>query len=127
MVQKDFTYLNIPSSLDRKVWIKLPGEEGGPLLDTAWNERNARQLRSLVEFFRDNGLLKPGVIREGTDLMALVLRFSDFTEEGQQFIMTDAPGKWRASFDRTPNKSDSDVTYMIRKLKALRGESGKAK
>lgn len=122
VAQKDFVYLNIPSSLDRKVWIKLPGEDGGPLLDTTWNERNARQLRSLVEFFRDNGLLKAGVIKDGADIMSLVLRFSDFTEEGQRFIMIDAPGKWRASFDRNPDKSDSDVTYLIRKLKALRGK-----
>jgi hypothetical protein len=119
VTQKDFVYLNIPSLLDRKVWIKLPGEEGGPLLDKAWNERNERQLRSLVEFFRDSGLLRPGIIKGNNDIMTLVLRFSDFTEEGQRFVMTDAPGKWRASFDRSPGKSDSDVTYLVGKLKAL--------
>lgn len=123
MSEKDFTYLNIPSLLDQKVWIKLPGEEGGPLLDTSWNERNARQLRSLVEFFRDNGLLKEGVIKQGTDIMTLVLRFSDFTEEGQRFIMSGAPDRWSASFDRNPSKSDSDVSYLAGKLKALRANA----
>lgn len=114
MMQKDFKYLNVPALLARKAWIKV----GDSIIeDVAWSMRFSDRIFNMVRFFRDNNLLI-GEVPE--DISELSLWLSDFTEEGKLLIMSGAPDKWLASFDRNPEKSSADVSLMARKLKSLR-------
>jgi hypothetical protein len=117
MSHSDFTYLNIPALLGRKAWLAVGAEKEGLTEDLTWRERFAARLFNLVLFFRNNGLLKIDVPQ---DISNFVLRFSDFTEEGQRFIKSGAPDKWLASFDRDPTKSSEDVSYLTRRLASVR-------
>jgi len=117
MPQTDFKYLNIPALLERKAWIAAGSQDNALVEDSGWTKRLSERLSSLVFFFRSQGLLKNNV-RE--DISDLVLCFSDFTDEGKQLIKSGAPDKWLASFDSNPTKSSSDVSYLSRKLEAIR-------
>jgi hypothetical protein len=118
MMQEDFKYLNIPALLDRKSWVTA----GDSIVeDMTWSHVFSDRLFHMVMFFRDYDLLTREIPH---DISALVLLFSDFTEDGQQLIKSGAPDKWLASFDRNPEKISTNVSMMARKLKAIRRTHG---
>jgi hypothetical protein len=112
---EDFVYLNLPALLARKAW--TVAETGALVEDQEWVQRFSERLFSLVQFFRCHNLLK---VEAGENISNLVLRFSDFTEEGKRLIKSGATDKWLASFDRDPNKASNDVSYLVRRLKGLK-------
>jgi hypothetical protein len=118
MVKQDFVYLNVPGHLEAKAWIVWPE---GEVEDVDWKQTNQKRLYAEVLFYHENNLLREE--RNIKDWQSWVLNFSDFTEEGQGFLMADYPGKWHAAWDRNPTKDPSDVRYLQRKLKKMREQS----
>jgi hypothetical protein len=53
-----------------------------------------------------------------------VLRMSDFTEEGRQFVEADYVEKWHAAWDRNPTKDPCDVKYLALRLRQMREANG---
>ena len=90
--------------------------------DEIWYESVRRQFFALFQFYQDHRLLKVPVVRELGDTDRVLLRFSDFTREGQAFVMSQAPDRWLASFDRPGSKKAfDDVRYLEKQLARLRG------
>lgn len=120
MEQKNYTVIDIPFALTRKVYIlEDDGEESKLVEDSEWHGRCLKRDQALFEFFLSNKLLTE---REEPwpDIRSLVVWLLDFTPEGQRFVESGATNRWLASFDRTPGKSPSDTRLLERRLREMR-------
>lgn len=115
MDKRDFLYLNVPALLKAEAWIVQPD---GEVEDEEWKRTNERRLYAEALFYHENNLLREE--RNIDDWRGWTLSFSDFTAEGQRFLLADYPDKWHAAWDRNPTKVPSDVRYLQRKLKKMR-------
>ena len=88
MSSRDFVYLHVP---------KLLSHYSNPT--AGWTERVRALAETQFSFFQANNLLRSDFERP-QHIATLVLRFSDFTEEGQAFLMSQAVERWLASCDR---------------------------
>jgi hypothetical protein len=118
---KDFVVYDMPKMLGRKVTRPSEIEPTKWVTDESWYESVRDKSYHLFMFFQNNGLLLRPVVSNPRDVDRVVLRLDDFTDEGKGFIMSQAPDKWLASFDRPGSrKQNSDVRYLEQKLKQLR-------
>lgn len=115
MEREDFVYLDIPVSLTRKFSILT---DDGFVADTESPLRLRRLYEALTRFLYGNGLLRKPSDIESWETWVLML--SDFSEEGQRFIVADYPGKWMAAHDRNLNRDVTDVRYMEMRLRQMR-------
>ncbi|HEY2033151.1 MAG TPA: hypothetical protein VGH02_05650 [Rhizomicrobium sp.] len=89
--------------------------------DESWYAAAREMSYYLFRFFQDNELLRRRVVESLTDVDKVILMFSDFTPEGQDFIMSQAAERWKASFDRPGSKKAIwDVSYLERELQKSR-------
>lgn len=92
----DWSVVNVPAVLRRKVrrfdaqGLEIPD-------DGAWHRRVSESEFVLAEFLAGKGLVKTAKVSRHPDL---VLKFSELTPLGQEFIMSQAVEKWRASLDQ---------------------------
>lgn len=114
-MNQDYVYLNVPRLLTAKAWILLPDGEHE---DKDWKRMHLLRLYAEVSFYSENNLLREGLKLE--DWQSWVLAFTDFTPEGQSFLMANYPDKWNAAWDRNPTKDPSDVRYLVRRLRQMR-------
>ncbi len=106
---EDFIFLNVRDLIER-----FPYDE----------EEHRASCKTHIDFFRDNGLLRPEAPCLATAFEKAVIRYSDFTDEGQRFIMTAATDKWLASCDRKKDLSSyADSSGLERRLKTFRQAS----
>jgi hypothetical protein len=98
MSQKDFIFLNVPGLLDIKE---------NPWFSAAAVERAKRGVLTYnsteINFLIDADLLRQDASARHTSLDHTVIRFSDLTEEGQDFLMSQATVKWLGACDRKSN------------------------
>jgi hypothetical protein len=88
MPSRDFVYLDVS---------KLLSHYSNPTAN--WAERVRVLAETQLSFFEVNNLLRSGFERP-RHITTLVLHFSDFTEEGQSFLMSQAVERWLESCDR---------------------------
>jgi hypothetical protein len=114
----DFIVYDMPVMLSRRVTRLDPVDPSKSVRDESWYESVRQKMSTLFSFFEKKGLL-----RDSGSLAAVqdvVLRFSDFSDRGQRFIMSQAPDKWLASFDRPGSKKKpTDVSYLEKQLAKL--------
>src|ERR1041385_6908228 len=114
-MNKDFSVYDMPSMLSRRVTKPDVNDPNKWVRDESWYDSVLRKSFVLFKFFQDNGLLKRIVVDQLSDTEKVVLRFSDFTPDGQALIMSQAPDKWDASFDRPGSKKNyEDVSYLVK-------------
>ena len=111
MDQKDFVFLNAEMFIHRKT---IPPS-------SRWEETARSLCRTQIDFFRDYGLLQPDAAVLHAPLDKAIIRFSDFTPEGQEFIMTAATDKWLRACDRKQTvEAYKDPSGLIKRLKKFR-------
>jgi hypothetical protein len=98
MSQKDFIFLNVPGLLDIKEnsWFSAAAVERakrGVLTSTSTE----------INFLIEAGLLRQDASARHTPLDQAVICFSNLTEEGQDFLMSQATVKWLGACDRKSN------------------------
>lgn len=105
----DFVYLNVPSLLERY------GH------DAQWNDIVRRWTKTQIEFFKANGLLQADAPVWSTPAEKAVIRFHEFTPEGQDFVMSQAVEKWLATCDRAGDPAAyADASGLDRRLRKFR-------
>ena len=110
MTQKDFIFLDVGSFIHRKV---IP--------PSRWEETARSLCQTQIDFFRDHGLLEPHATALHCALEKAIVRFSDFTPEGQEFIMTAATDKWLKACDRKQTvEAYKDPSGLVRRLTKFR-------
>jgi hypothetical protein len=85
----DFVYLNVPGLLARY---------SNPSTD--WHRKVKALARTQLAFFVANGLVYPTLAALSGPIESAVVKFSDFTPEGQAFIKSQAVERWLAACDR---------------------------
>lgn len=89
--------------------------------DPSWHQSISRWTTTQVEFFKSHKLLRKGAAAWTASAESAVIRFFDFTPEGQDFIMSQAVEKWLASCDRRKDPAAySDSSGLERRLKKFR-------
>ena len=91
---KDFVVLNVPGLLSRKV---SPNA-------LQWKRLVLAFTSTQIDFYIGAGLLTETASARTTPKNKTVLMLSDFTHEGQQFLMSGGDDKWLASCDRKSSK-----------------------
>lgn len=122
--QKDFIMHDMSTTLSREVHILEPhqkwSEEGRPDLD--WYRETLEINFHLFQFYQDHDLVKKKpIVTDLESARSVILRYSDFTERGQRFIMSQATEKWKGTIYRrkNPKPGDFNIKYLQRKLDAL--------
>jgi len=124
VTQTDFKAYDMPAMLKVEVVIIDPNDPGRETRDDGWYQHLRETSYYLFKFFQDNGLLRRRVIETFLDVDNVVLKFSDFTPEGQRFHKSRAPDRWENSFNRS-KKLLSNVTYLEKQLKKMREQEQK--
>lgn len=123
MEKKDFMVYSMPAMLSTKVWRPDPNDATKYIRDEGWYERQREQKFHLFSFLQAHGLTRRPLLKDFADVDGVILMFSDLTEEGQAFIMSQATERWLGSFDRPgTKKKPSDVRYLEKKLAELRAK-----
>jgi hypothetical protein len=132
MAADDYNMYNMPALLSTSVTCPDPKDPNKWIRDESWYVSIRQMYFALFKFFQDHGLSNALAVRELADTDKVVLKFSDFTPEGQAFVKSGADDRWLASFDRPGSKKSwDDVRYLEKQLAKLREGSslkdGKAK
>ena len=114
MMYKDFILLNVPGLLARK---EIP-ETG------RWKKVALAFSSTKVHFLIDAGLLKEDVPARSLPVDQAVIRLSDLTAEGQDFIMSGADDNWLGACDRKSNKMLAEGATEEERLNVYRDSSG---
>jgi hypothetical protein len=98
MSQKDFIYTNVPGLLNIKEnqWFTADAVARAKRVVIAY-------ISTEIHFLMDTGLLRGDAPARQTPLDQAVVRFSELTEEGQDFIMSQAMVKWLGACDKKSN------------------------
>lgn len=113
MMKPDFVYLDVPGLQQRF------GHDPG------WRRTISQCTTTQVEFFKSHELLRKDAAAWSVTVENAIIRFSDFTPEGQGFIMSQAVEKWLASCDRKKDPAAySDPSGLERRLKKFREARG---
>ncbi len=94
MSNKDFIFLNVPGLLSRYG----AASDGNP--DEYHRNLILAYTGTQLKFFQKEGLLLKNLEAVELPVNEVVLKFSNFTEEGQKFIMSGATDKWLQSCDK---------------------------
>jgi len=122
VMTKDFAVHDMPSMMNTKVTRPDERDTDQWVRDEVWYQSIRQMFFALFKFYQNHGLLKTPAVRALGDTDTVVLRFSDFTPEGQAFVMSQAPDRWLSSFDRPGSKKNpDDVRYLEKQLDKLRG------
>jgi hypothetical protein len=126
MTQTDFKAYNIPAMLKVEVVTIDPNNPSRETRDESWYQHLRETSYYLFKFFQDNGLLHRRVMENFADVDNVILKFSDFTPEGQRFYKLRAPDRWESSFNRPGSKKLlSNVSYLEKQLKKMREQEQK--
>lgn len=119
--EQDFVVHNMPAMMSRQVKRQADTDPNKWIVDESWHESVRETYFHLFLFLQDYGLVRRKIVSRPSDVDAVILRLSDFTDEGRAFVMAQVPHKWLASFDRPGSrKLRSDVSYLERELKKQR-------
>lgn len=115
MTREDFVFLNVAFSLKRH----SVASDGS--IDQCARELILAYSKTQLEFFKTEGLLKKDARAWALPIEIALIMYSDFTDEGQKFIMTAATDKWLQSCDKKGDlASYQDPTGLIKRLKKFR-------
>src|SRR5215469_1890248 len=115
---KDFIVYNMPGMLAAEVTRPDPHHPTKKIRDESWYESVQQKMAALFAFYESHGLLRHADPLPTVD--KVVLKFSDFTQLGQRFLMSAASDRWLASFDRPGSKrKPTDVGYLEKQLNKL--------
>ena len=115
MTINDFIFLNVPGLLSR-YGVSDDGYPDGGRRALIFTYTNTQ-----IEFFRNEGLLLPNSEVMTVPIEEAVVKYSDFTDEGQKFIMTSATDKWLSSCDKKGDlASYQDPSGLIKRLNKFR-------
>lgn len=118
---QDFIVHNVPALMSRQVTRPADDDPNKWIKDESWYESVRETLFHLFSFFQNQALLHRKIVARPSDVDAVILRLSDFTDEGQAFVMSQVPHKWLTSFDRPGSKKQrSDISYLERELEKRR-------
>jgi hypothetical protein len=118
-----FVVFNMPTMMGRKVTRPSEIDATKWIKDESWYASVREKMYYLFTFFQDYGLLHRKVVYAPSDVDTVILRLSDFTDEGQAFVLSQAPDRWLGSFDRPASKKKrSDTSYLVRELYRQRAE-----
>lgn len=110
--QRDFSYVDVPAMLNH---YSNPSEN--------WRRIVLDSYRAEVTFYKSNNLIRKTARAWNMPIEETVINFSEFTDEGQKFIMSLAVEKWRQAQDRGRLKNtsiDSDGSGLDLRLKKFR-------
>jgi hypothetical protein len=95
MSEKDFTYLNVKSSIEHALRVIPP------------TDRYAKVAfiysKTEIEFLRREKLIKSDAQAVTAPIEEVIIKFSDLTDVGQDFVMSKATTKWLGACDRKSN------------------------
>ena len=94
MTKKDFIFLHVADLLSVEHRSASEGER--------WRKLAATFSKTIVSFYLNTGLLKTDPVATLANPEKVVLRLSDLTEEGQDFLLWDK-GRWLGACDRKSN------------------------
>lgn len=107
---KDFIYLDVAGSLSHYL---------NPTLD--WRRRVLAYAATEISFFSQHGLINESAAALRVPAEKAVIRFSDFTPEGQDFIMSQAVERWLGSCDRKGTiEAYQDPSGLVQRLNKFR-------
>jgi hypothetical protein len=115
----DYTVIDMRTHLSRSALVQDPYDSSRWIKDDEWYERQKTIYSALYRFFREHGLLKD-VLQE-TAIEDLIVKYSDFTDEGKRFLKSGGMDNWLASFDRRSSDTPvEDTSLLARHLRKLR-------
>lgn len=110
----DYISLNVPGLLTR---FSNPTPE--------WRAKVLAFAATQLSTFEEHGLISAGAEALRVPIENAVVRFSDYTALGQQFVKTGAVDKWLASCDRKGEMSAySDPVPLAKRIKAFLASRG---
>ena len=92
MKRQDYVALNVPGLLQRYA---NPTE--------AWQKKILALARTQLDLLKKYEFINSGATAFHVPVEQLMIRFSDYTKLGQEFVLTGAIDKWMASCDRKGN------------------------
>ena len=109
-VTNDFIYLNVPALLDHYA---NPSQ--------LWREKVNALASTEISFFVKEGLIRETARALIGSVQDAVIRFSDFTEEGQDFVKSQAVERWLGACDRKGTvEAYRDPSGLERRLEKFR-------
>lgn len=109
----NFIYLNVPGLL---------GRYSNP--SSSWRDIVIALATTQVRFFENEGLLRPDQVPSTSSIETCVLRFHDFTSEGQAFLKSGAVERWLGACDRIGTvdayKSDKGLRTRLLRFRETR-------
>ena len=112
---QDFIFLNVKSLIDH---YSNPSAQ--------WADKVRALAGTQLSFFQEQGLLRQGFSPVDTPIDDVILRASNFTEEGLEFIKTGATDKWLAACDKVGSiEAYKDASGLIKRLKAFRSRNAR--
>ncbi len=112
----DYSVVNVPYTLKRKVRTFARDERGNVVEvqdDGAFHDHGVKLQYVLAKFLADNNLLLPGVRWEPHP--ELIIRRSQLTQLGLEFIKTNVIHKWFRHLDATVSVYDPVDTVWLEK------------
>jgi hypothetical protein len=111
---------------DNFIFLNVPG-----LLATKENPPTGRIQRVMlaactakISFFKETGLLRRDSPMQSVAIEEVVLRLSDMTLEGQDFVLSGATSKWLGAVDRKAAKLGSEGATEEEQLAVYRDTKG---
>ncbi len=92
MKHNDFVYLDVPFFLEHSLKVIPPTDR--------YAKTALAHATTEIEFLRREGLIKMDSVAGSAPVKEVVLRLSDLTEEGQDFILSGATRNWLGACDR---------------------------
>jgi hypothetical protein len=113
----DYISLNVPGLLQRYA---NPSQE--------WRQRILALTGTQLELLQKYGLIEGNAPALKAELDRVVIRFSDYTKLGQEFVLTGAIDKWMASCDRKNTQAAYEDRAPLEKRIAtfLKARNGRA-
>lgn len=118
----DFAIVDLPTMLARDVRDHNADGTERPY-DGSWHRDVAEAEFTLAEFLNAKGLVDPSVVVQRRN--DLVIRFSQLSKLGQDFVMSQATERWRGSLDRRKPGAPINADGLERRWKKFREETAK--
>jgi hypothetical protein len=104
VTRPDYISLNVPGLLQRYA---NPTEQ--------WRQKIIALTGTQLEMLKKYALIQSGASALRVPLDQVVIRFSDYTELGQEFVLTGAIDKWMAACDRKNTLAAYEDTAALEK------------
>ena len=104
MTRPDYISLNVPGLLQRYA---NPTEQ--------WRQKILALTGTQLEMLKKYALIQSSASALRVPLDQVVIRFSDYTELGQEFVLTGAIDKWMAACDRKNTLAAYEDTAALEK------------